>query len=114
MSMYLAMNRFRVKKHRTDDFEAMWTGRETHLPEMEGFVEFRLLRGPEHEDHVLYSSHTFWKDEQTFRDWTQSEAFRKAHANAGHQVNDEPMTLGKPEFEGFTTLQAINQAGDVS
>ena len=109
--MYLAMNRFKVKKDRAEDFEAMWLGRDTHLPSMEGFVEFRLLRGPEREEYILYSSHTFWKDEQTFIAWTKSEAFRRAHAGAGKH-DGEPMTYGQPNFEGFTTLQAINKDGE--
>jgi heme-degrading monooxygenase HmoA len=100
------MNRFRVKKDRASAFEAMWLGRETELPSVPGFVEFRLLRGPEREDHVLYSSHTFWRDEAAFLDWTRSDAFRRAHAGAG-AVSGEAMTLGHPEFEGFTTLQTI-------
>jgi heme-degrading monooxygenase HmoA len=107
--MYLAMNRFRVIRDRAAAFEAMWLGRESELPGVPGFVEFRLLRGPEREDHVLYSSHTLWRDEAAFLDWTRSEAFRRAHAGAG-AVSSEAMTLGRPEFEGFTTLQRIASA----
>lgn len=110
-TVYLAMNRFRVLKHRTADFEAMWLGRDSHLAGVDGFVEFRLLRGPEHDDHVLYASHTFWRDEEAFRAWTRSEAFRRAHAGAG-QRDGEPMTAGGPVFEGFSTLQAIGAARD--
>ena len=100
------MNRFQVKKDRTGDFEAMWLGRDTHLQEVGGFGEFRLLRGPEREDPILYSSHTVWCDEDAFTAWTRSEAFRLAHANAGHG-DGEPMTLGHPQFGGSVTLQTI-------
>ncbi len=108
--MYLAMNRFKVLKHRTADFEAMWLGRDSHLHESDGFVEFRLLRGPEYEDHVLYASHTFWRDEEAFVAWTRSESFRRAHAGAGNR-GGEPMIIGGPQFESFTTLQAIDKLG---
>jgi len=109
--MYLAMNRFQVKKDRTEDFEAMWLGRDSSLPDMEGFIEFRLLKGPELDDHILYSSHTFWDNEETFTAWTKSDAFRKAHARP-KSGKAEPMTLGHPRFEGFTSLQTINKAGE--
>jgi heme-degrading monooxygenase HmoA len=77
--MFIAMNRFKVIKGAEKDFEHVWLSRETHLDEMAGFVEFHLLKGPEKEDHVLYSSH-------------------KAHAGAG---GNKPLYLGHPEFEGF-------------
>lgn len=102
--MYLTMNRFKVKKGSEADFEAMWLGRETKLPEVPGFVAFHLLKGPEKEDHVLYASHTAWATEAAFLDWTRSEAFRAAHAGAG---GGKVMYLGHPELETFTTLQQI-------
>ena len=73
--MYIAMNRFRVRKGAEADFEAVWLNREIHLDRVPGFVEFHLLRGPEREDHVLYSSHTVWRSEADFVAWTRSEAF---------------------------------------
>jgi heme-degrading monooxygenase HmoA len=109
--MYLAMNRFQVKKDRAADFEAMWLGRDSELPSLKGFVEFRLLKGPEQEDHILYSSHTFWETEADFVGWTESDQFKRSHADkkAG---KSEPMVLGHPTFEGFHTLQIIDKAGD--
>ena len=56
--MFVAMNRFKVVKDAADEFEAVWRGRDSHLGEMKGFVNFHLLRGPELEDHILYASHT--------------------------------------------------------
>jgi len=108
--MYLAMNRFKVIKEKAKDFEAMWLGRDSDLPNNPGFVEFRLLKGPEHDDHILYSSHTFWQTEDDFVAWTKSDSFRRAHANAGQ--NSERTTLGHPNFEGFTTLQTIDKKGE--
>ena len=108
--MYLAMNRFQVIKERANDFEAMWLGRDSDLPGMAGFVEFRLLRGPEHDDHMLYASRTFWESEEAFLAWTQSEAFHRAHSRASSSPA-EPMTLGHPQFEGFETRQAIDCDG---
>ena len=108
--MYIAMNRFKVLKDRTTDFESMWLNREVHLHEVPGFIAFHLLKGPEREDHFLYSSHAMWRSYTDFENWTKSEAFRKAHAQAG---GSKPTTLGHPEFEGFSVLQEITADGTV-
>ena len=72
-----------------------------------GFIEFHLLRGPEREDHVLYSSHSIWHNRADFEAWTRSEAFRLAHQSAGQ---NRPLYLGHPEFEGFEVLQTVTAA----
>ncbi len=102
--MYIAMNRFKVAPGSEAAFEELWTTRDSHLRDVAGFVEFHLLRGPEKEDHVLYSSHTIWADHGAFEAWTKSEAFRAAHRNAG---DNRAMYLGHPEFEGFSVVQTI-------
>jgi len=102
--MFIAMNRFRVIRGNEPAFEELWLSRETFLDQSPGFVEFRLLRGPEREDHTLYSSHTLWESVDAFTAWTHSEQFRAAHRNAG--VN-KPLYLGHPEFEGFETIQLV-------
>ena len=102
--MYIAMNRFRVKKGEEAAFEQRWLGREVQLDREPGFVGFHLLRGPEREDHVLYASHTLWASHAAFEAWTGSEAFRAAHRNAG---GNRPLTISHPEFEGFEVVQEI-------
>ena len=64
--MFIAMNRFKVKKGSEHDFEQVWMNRETYLERMPGFIEFHLLKGPEAEDHTLYSSHTVWASRAAF------------------------------------------------
>lgn len=102
--MYIAMNRFKVRPGAEEDFETVWRERDTHLKEVPGFVEFHLLRGPEGEDHTLYSSHTIWADRSAFEDWTKSEAFKSAHKNAGQ---NKPLYLGHPQFEGFEVVLTL-------
>jgi heme-degrading monooxygenase HmoA len=101
--MYIAMNRFKVIKGREEAFEAIWKSRRTRLNEMEGYREFHLLKGPEYEDHTLYSSHTTWASKDDFLAWTRSEQFRDAHRNAG-QNSDAPTMMGHPQFEGFEAV----------
>ena len=59
--MFIAMNRFQVKKGCEHDFEHVWLSRDTHLDAVPGFIEFHLLKGPEREGHVLYASRTVWR-----------------------------------------------------
>src|SRR6185436_17634651 len=105
--MFIAMNRFKVIPGSTEDFERVWTARDSHLRDIPGFMEFHLLRGPERDDHVLYSSHTILRSRVDFEAWTRSEAFRLAHRDAGQ---NKPLYLGHPEFEGFEVIQAVRPA----
>ena len=100
--MFIAMNRFKIVRGQEQAFEQVWKERDRHLDEVAGFVEFRLLRGPEADDHTLYASHTVWRSRTDFEGWTRSEAFRKAHANAG---SAKGLYVGHPEFEGFETVK---------
>ncbi len=109
--MFIAMNRFRVKKGSEHDFEQVWLNRDTHLHEVPGFVEFHLLKGPEADDHTLYASHTVWQSKSAFEAWTKSEAFRAAHASAGSK---KPLYDGHPQFEGFEVLQTVARAAAVA
>jgi heme-degrading monooxygenase HmoA len=105
--MFIAMNRFRVKKGSEEAFEQVWMSRDTFLAKVPGFIEFHLLKGPEHEDHTLYSSHTVWQNKATFEAWTRSEEFRAAHSRAG---DNKPLYLEHPQFEGFEVRQTVKRA----
>ncbi len=105
--MFIAMNRFRIVKGEEAEFERIWAERDTYLAEVPGFVAFHLLRGPEAEDHTLYASHAIWESRRHFEDWTKSEAFRKAHAQAGAGAKD--IYQGPPKFEGFEAVQVITR-----
>lgn len=103
--MYIAMNRFTVTAQNAAEFEALWLGRDSYLKDVDGFVEFQMLKGPETDGVTLYASHTVWADEASFRGWTRSDAFRAAHANAGQTLK---LHEGHPVFEGFSTIQQIS------
>ena len=104
--MFIAMNRFRVKKGSEEAFEQVWLSRDSQLTKVPGFVEFHLLRGPEHDDYTLYASHTIWQSHSAFEAWTKSEAFRIAHRDAG---TNKPLDLDHPQFEGFEVRQTVRR-----
>ena len=99
--MFLAMNRFKINPSFTQDFETVWRERDSFLSEVPGFKNFSLLRGPEYEDHVLYVSHSVWESEDAFTQWTESEAFRKAHRQSSAPKGTY---LGHPALETFTAV----------
>ena len=99
--MFIAMNRFRIALGREEEFVAIWRQRETYLDDVPGFHEFHLLRGPSDDTATLFASHAVWESRAAFEDWTKSEAFRKAHAQAGAAKD---IYLGPPNFEGFEVV----------
>lgn len=100
--MFIAMNRFRIKPGREEDFEQVWRKRESYLDGVAGFQEFQLVRGPQAEDHALYATHVIWEDRESFEAWTRSDEFKKAHAGAG--ANRDLYLGGGPRFEGFDVI----------
>lgn len=104
--MYLTMNRFRVKAGQEAAFEAVWRNRDSHLTQVPGFVSFDLFKGTEAEGVRLYASHTVWENEEAFRGWTKSEAFRDSHKGAGAGTLREIMA-GPPVLEVFESVQSL-------
>ena len=99
--MYIAMNRFKIVIGSETAFEKIWKGRETHLNNVLGFLEFHLVKGVTEDTHTLYASHSTWKSQTNFVNWTKSEAFRDVHKRAGEHSE---IYLGHPVFEGFEVI----------
>jgi heme-degrading monooxygenase HmoA len=99
--MFIAMNRFEITRGSEETFEALWRDRESHLDGVPGFREFHLLRGPTGDEATLFASHSTWESREAFEAWTESDAFRKAHAQARAP---QGTYRGHPKFEGFDVL----------
>ena len=99
--MFIAMNRFKIAPGFGEGFERVWRERESYLDEVPGFRSFHLLRGGETEDHVLYASHTVWESRAAFEAWTESESFRRAHAQASAP---QGTYLAHPQLELFDAV----------
>ncbi len=96
--MFIAMNRFKIAQGFEEGFERVWKERDSYLSEVPGFKSFALLKGPGKDDHVLYASHSVWESREAFEAWTESQNFRKAHAQASAPKGTY---LGHPELELF-------------
>ena len=99
--MFLAMNRFKIASGFEEGFEDVWRRRDTYLSEVPGFKKFSLLKGHTTDEYALYASHSVWESKEAFVAWTQSEAFRKAHAQANAPKGTY---LGHPELETFESV----------
>jgi heme-degrading monooxygenase HmoA len=75
--VFVAMNRFQTNPGKGPEFEEIWRTRETYLDQVPGFLHFTLLRGDQENEYI---SHSTWESREAFLAWTQSEAFRKGHA----------------------------------
>ena len=99
--MFIAMNRFKIAPGKESEFIDIWKNRESHLDGVPGFRSFNLLQGASSDEHTLFASHSVWESRQAFEDWTHSEAFRLAHAQAGQTKN---VYLGPPNLELFEAV----------
>ena len=99
--MFLAMNRFKIAYGFEEGFEKVWRERDSFLSEVPGFKTFSLMKGPVSDDYVLYASHSVWESKEAFVAWTESDAFRKAHAQTSAPKGTY---LGHPELETFETV----------
>ncbi|MEM7407837.1 MAG: antibiotic biosynthesis monooxygenase [Pseudomonadota bacterium] len=101
--MFIAMNRFKIAPGFEEGFEKIWRERDSYLDEVPGFKTFALLKSglvevADGDDYVLYASHSIWESRDAFIAWTQSEAFRKAHAQASAPKGTY---LAHPDLETF-------------
>lgn len=99
--MFIAMNRFQIAHGFEKGFEDVWRERDSYLSEVPGFKSFSLLKGPSEDDHVLYASHSIWESREAFEAWTESDAFRRAHAQ---RSAPKGTYLGHPNLETFEAV----------
>ncbi len=99
--MFIAMNRFRIAPGKEGEFVEIWKKRDSHLKGVPGFMSFNLLQGATTDECTLFASHSVWESRQAFEEWTRSEAFRLAHAQAGQTKN---VYLGPPNLELFEAV----------
>jgi len=76
--MIVVSNRIQVAKGHEQAFEARFEGRARLVENMPGFVRLEILR-PIKSDYYIVLTH--WRDEASFRAWTDSAEFKEAHRN---------------------------------
>ena len=81
--MYVVMNRLTVAAENAGHLEQGFAHSAGRMREVPGCGNFHLLKEAGTEGNAIYMVLTEWEDEEAFRTWTASDAFRRAHANAG-------------------------------
>jgi heme-degrading monooxygenase HmoA len=96
--MIVVSNRIYVAPGHEKEFEARFQGRAHLVDEAPGFVRNEVLRPLK--EGAPYIVMTHWADEGSFKAWTESPSFRKAHQNA-----PAPGMFSRPnEFEMHEVL----------
>ena len=98
--MFIAMNRFQVKKGSEEAFEKVWANRDSYLDRVPGFVEFHLLKGPEaRRPYALRLAHGVAK-QRRLRSLDQIGRVPR-RARARRQQYNRPALSGASEVRGF-------------
>jgi heme-degrading monooxygenase HmoA len=95
--MIAVMNRIPVNSEHAEAFEARFSDRAALVDGMPGFVSFRLLRPTKEGDPYVVM--TFWESREHFQAWTESDEFKKGHAQSGQ--------LPRDAFRGHPTLEVM-------
>jgi heme-degrading monooxygenase HmoA len=101
--LFVGNNRFYVRRGLEDEFERIWTNRESLLKENDGFVSRTLLRGTSTLESTLYISNSIWKSRIAFENWKNSDSFKLTVKNTSR---NKDLYIGFPNFEG---LQRVNK-----
>ena len=109
--MFIVMNRFQINNGREEEFEAQWRGRERYLDTFDGFRSFQLLRNDRSDNGTTeFISHTIWRSKADFEVWRNSDAFMRAHANAG----STGVMAGPPHASLYeAVIEEVNQKAAV-
>lgn len=75
---YVSISRFRVRNGMEKDVAAAFRGRPHLVEQTPGFVRMDVLSPAT--DPAEFWLMTYWTDEQSFRTWHRSHAFRESHA----------------------------------
>ncbi len=84
--MIVVMTKFPINPKHFEDFEkrAREEFGEKGLTDQKGFIKMNILKPvniPPPQDNNTFIIETYWEDLESFKSYTESEAFRKAHEN---------------------------------
>ncbi len=83
--MYVVMNRLTVAPAQAEQLEQGFAHSAGRMRAVPGCLNFNLLKEKQEggAGETVYVALTQWEDEAAFTAWTESESFRRAHANSG-------------------------------
>ncbi len=94
---FAVFNNIPVSDEGRELFESRFMNRARKIENEPGFAAIRVLR-PLHSD--TYVILTLWQDEESFRNWQNSEAYSSAHAKRGTSegIDKRPNIFPRPSY----------------
>lgn len=77
--MIVVANRIQVAPEYREEFERRFREGVRHIKDAPGFIRNHILRPIRSDYYVVLS---YWESQGTFKAWTESEAFQKAHSKS--------------------------------
>ncbi|MDN7241833.1 antibiotic biosynthesis monooxygenase [Planococcus sp. N028] len=94
---FAVFNNIPVTDEGRELFESRFKNRAGKVEQEPGFAAIRVLRPLNSDTYVIL---TLWKDEESFKDWQQSQAYGQAHAKRGTEegIDKRPNIFSRPSF----------------
>lgn len=94
---YAVFNNIPVTDEGKELFESRFKNRAGKVEEEPGFAAIRVLRPLNSDTYVIL---TLWKDEESFTNWQQSQAYSHAHAKRGTEegIDKKPNIFPRPSY----------------
>ena len=106
--MFVAINFIDCDVHYQERFEELFQSRAGEIDTMPGFQRMEVLRPRENGGEYLIMSH--WDDEESFKQWTKSNAFIKGHSRGFEDIRKAKEAGQKPPMRSsFKTYNIISQ-----
>lgn len=104
--MIVVMTKFPINPEYSKNFEerAKYQFGEKGLSEQEGFIKMNILKPlpfPPGNSNNIFTIETYWKDMESFKRYTESESFAKAHENPP----PKEWFTGRPTVEVYEVIK---------
>ncbi|WP_456272452.1 antibiotic biosynthesis monooxygenase [Bacillus sp. AK031] len=86
--MILVTNNIKIKKGKAYEVAERFKKRKG-IEETPGFVKMQLLISTDQEEHDVLHVSTTWENEEAFKAWTQSNAFKEAHSKRNEEGSSQ-------------------------
>ncbi|MBP3951434.1 antibiotic biosynthesis monooxygenase family protein [Bacillus suaedae] len=94
-SGYVVMNNIPVTEEGRATFEERFKNRAGLVETEPGFQTIRILRPLDDDTYVVV---TIWDDEQSFKNWQESNSYKNAHKNRGTSAGLQTSIFPRPSF----------------
>lgn len=80
--MFVVTNTMHVPAEHVPHIAQAFRGSDEHMKQVKGCLDFKLMMEEKGEGEPVFVAMTTWEDEESFRNWLQSDEFQQSHASA--------------------------------